>query len=68
MRFEWLPPGVTCGIENLVTPKFWLPKRNRRRRDLGRCLAYWVAKGELPLEFVGDWRRTNKRYRRRTLR
>jgi len=61
----WLPFGVPCSIENLVTPKFWLPKRNRRRRDLGRCLAYWVAKGALPLEFVGPAVRTNKRYRLR---
>ena len=62
----WLPPGVTCRIEHLVTPRFWLPKNNRKRRDLGRVLAYWVANGELPLEFVGDRRRGNKRYRRKT--
>jgi len=63
--FNWLPPGVTCRIDQLVTPRFWLPKGNALRRDLGRCLAYWVKNGELPLEFVGDRRRSNKRYRRR---
>ena len=63
---NWLPPGVPCRIDQLVTPRFWLPKGNALRRDLGRCLAYWVGKGELPLEFVGARRSTNKRYRRRT--
>ena len=24
----WLPFGVTCRIDQLVTPKFWLPKRH----------------------------------------
>ena len=64
---NWLPPGVPCRIDQLVTPRFWLPKGNALRRDLGRCLAHWVKNGELPLEFVGDRRSTNKRYRRRTL-
>jgi hypothetical protein len=63
---RWLPPGVTCRIEHFVTPKFWLPRSKRKRRDLGRVLAYWVANGELHLEFVGDRRRGNKRYRRKT--
>ena len=63
---RWLPPGVTCRIDHLVTPKFWLPKSHRQRRLLGRVLAYWVANGELPLEFVGNPRRGNKRYRRKT--
>lgn len=62
----WLRPGVPCRIDHLVTPKFWLPKGNQKRRLLGRVLAYWVANGELPLEFVGDPRRGNKRYRRKT--
>ena len=62
----WLPPGVTCRIEQLVTPRFWLPRSHQKRRDLGRVLAHWVANGELPLEFVGDRRRGNKRYRRKT--
>jgi hypothetical protein len=63
---RWLPTGVTCRIDHLVTPKFWLSKSSRKRRLLGRVLAYWVANGELPLEFVGDRRRGNKRYRRKT--
>jgi len=63
---RWLPYGVSCRIEHLVRPRFWLPKQSRQRRLLGRCLAYWVTNGELPLEFVGPRRATNKRYRRRT--
>jgi len=63
---RWLPPGVTCHIEHLVRPQYWLPIRKSTRRRLGRCLAYWVANGELPLEFVDPWRVTHKRYRRRT--
>jgi hypothetical protein len=63
---NWLPPDVPCRIEHLVTPRFWLPLRKSLRRRLGRCLAYWVASGELPLEFVDLWRVTHKRYRRRT--
>ena len=63
---RWLPFGVTCRIEHLVTPKFWLSKSYRKRRLLGRVLAYWVANGDLPLEFVGDRRRGHKRYRRKT--
>jgi hypothetical protein len=63
---QWLPYGVACKIDHLVTPEFWLPKSHALRRDLGRCLAYWVSNRELPLEFVGPARATNKRYRRRT--
>ncbi len=62
---EWLPPEVTCDIGDLVTPAFWLPLGKWTRSKLGRCLAHWVANGELPLEFVGSVRRTHKRYRRR---
>ena len=62
---RWLPPGVTCDVRDLVTPEFWLPLGKFMRSILGRCLAHWVAKGELPLEFVGSARRPNKRYRLR---
>lgn len=62
---QWLPPGVTCDIRDLVTPQFWLPLGKRLRSKLGRFLAHWVAKGELPLEFVGPVNRPNKRYRLR---
>jgi len=63
---DWLPPDVTCRIEHLVTPRFWLPLRKSQRRRLGRCLAHWVSRRELALEFVGPWHVTHKRYRRRT--
>ena len=62
---RWLPPGVTCDIRDLVTPEFWLPLGKRTRSKLGRFLADWVAKGELPLEFAGSPKRPNKRYRLR---
>ena len=62
---QWLPPGVTCDIRDLVTPQFWLPLGKRLRSKLGRFLAHWVAKGELPLEFASSTRRSNKRYRLR---
>ena len=62
---QWLPPDVTCAIGDLVTPEFWLPLGKFMRSKLGRCLAYWVAQGELTLEFVGPPRRPNKRYRLR---
>jgi hypothetical protein len=62
---QWLPYGRKCRIGNLVRPQFWLPKRNPRRRALGHVLAYWVSRGELPLEFVDPWYVTNKRYQRR---
>ncbi len=62
---RWLPPGVTCDIGDLVTPAFWLPLGKWTRSKLGRCLAHWVAVGELPLEFVGPARRPHKRYRLR---
>jgi hypothetical protein len=62
---RWLPPDVTCDIRDLVRPKFWLRRGKYRRSKLGRFLAHWVAKGELPLEFVGYPKRPNKRYRLR---
>ena len=62
---RWLPPGVTCDIRDLVTPELWLPLGKFTRSKLGRFLADWVAKGELPLEFVGSPKRPNKRYRLR---
>ena len=62
---RWLPPGVTCDIRDLVTPNFWLPLAKGMRSRLGRCLAHWVAKGELSLAFCGPARRPNKRYRLR---
>ena len=62
---QWLPPGVTCDIGDLVTPQFWLPLGKFTRSKLGRFLAHWVANGELPLEFVGPPKRPNKRYRLR---
>ena len=62
---RWLPKGVTCRIEHLVTPRFWLNKPAGVRRDLGRFLAYWVARGDFALEFVGRIGKTQKRYRRR---
>jgi len=62
---QWLPPGVTCDIRDLVMPQFWLPLDKWLRSKLGRFLAHWVAGGELPLEFAGSMRRPNKRYRLR---
>ena len=62
---QWLPPGVTCDIRDLVTPQFWLPLDKWLRSKLGRFLAHWVARGELPLEFASSMRRPNKRYRLR---
>jgi hypothetical protein len=62
---RWLPPGVTCGIGELVTPSFWLPLGKRDRSKLGQCLAHWVVVGELPLKFAGPAKRPNKRYRLR---
>ena len=61
----WLPPGVTCDVRDLVTPRFWLPLGKRDRSKLGQCLAHWVVVGELPLQFVGAAKRSNKRYRLR---
>jgi len=61
----WLPPGVICNAGGLARPKFWLPKPKFTRSKLGKFLAHWVARGELPLEFVGSPRRPNKRYRLR---
>lgn len=62
---RWLPPETTCDIGDLVTPQFWLPLDRWTRVKLGRFLAYWVANGELPLEFASPPKRSNKRYRLR---
>jgi hypothetical protein len=62
---RWLPLEVPCDIGDLVTPAFWLPLGKWTRSKLGRCLAHWVATGELSLEFVGSARRPHKRYRLR---
>jgi hypothetical protein len=62
---RWLPPGVNCDIRDLVTPQFWLPLDRWTRVKLGRFLAHWVGRGELPLEFASPAKRSNKKYRLR---
>ena len=55
--------GVTYRIPDLVTAAFWMPLSRYMRRQLGRCLADWVARGEVDLEFVGCPMCNCKRYR-----
>ncbi len=62
---HWLRPEATCGVASLLTPKFWLPKSRYQRAQLGRFLAHWVTRGEVPLEFASAPSRSPKRYRRR---
>ena len=54
---------VTYRIQDLVEPTFWMPQSRYMRRQLGRCLAAWVANGEVALGFVGCPRCNSKRYR-----
>ena len=58
-----LRSGVTYRIQDFVTAAFWMPLTRYMRRQLGRCLADWVARGEVDLEFVGCCRCNAKRYR-----
>ena len=55
--------GVTYRIPDFVTAAFWMPLSRYMRRQLGRCLADWVARGEVDLEFVGCPMCNCKRYR-----
>ncbi len=61
-------PGLQFGMEykiqHLVDAAYWSSLVPRDRRMAGRCLAYLVSSGQLPLEFVSCPRCTNKVYRR----
>ena len=59
-----LEPGFTWRIQHLVDPTWWSALTSWERRLMGRCLAYWVMKGEVGLEFLGCWRCNAKRYTR----
>lgn len=65
LAIPWLPHGVPCRIEHLVTPQFWLPLSNSERRLMGRCLAHWVANDELELVFLGRREVGHKSYGRK---
>ena len=58
-----LRSGVNYRIQDFVTAAFWMPISRYVRRQLGRCLADWVARGEVDLEFVGCPMCNCKRYR-----
>ena len=58
-----LLPEVDYKIQDLVTAAFWLQQSRYMRRQLGRCLAHWVAGGEVDLGFVGCPMCNSKRYR-----
>ena len=60
-----LRSGVSYRIQDFVTAAFWLPLSRYMRRQMGRCLAAWVARGEVDLEFVGCPLCNCKRYRPR---
>jgi len=58
-----LRSGVSYRIQDFVTAAFWMPLSRYMRRQMGRCLASWVAKGEIDLEFVGCPLCNCKKYR-----
>lgn len=58
-----LHAGASYRIQDFVTAAFWMPLTRYMRRQLGRCLADWVARGEVELEFVGCPLCNCKKYR-----
>jgi hypothetical protein len=60
-----LQRGVPYTLEELCGPEFWGPLSAAERQMAGRCMAFMVAAGQLPLEFVGCKHAYPKRYRLR---
>jgi hypothetical protein len=60
-----LQRGREYAIGQMAEAAFWRPIAKGLRSRLGKCLAHWVARRELALEFVGCPRCNAKRYVRR---
>ena len=55
--------GVSYTLEVLCGPEFWGPLTAAQRQLAGKCVAFMVTAGLLPLEFVGCKHANPKEYR-----